>query len=589
MERVEIHKLLKENLNLQDEVIVKELLNYLEMEFRKICLNLISEITESGITLKSMYSEIASLQRPSWGCWNGFLLGALKERRRILNTGSQEQREIINKAKEMTWASIYMEQDEEIEDEKFKEKWQSIVGQTFNNKKKSAKVKELLSIPIQIRNRVAHDNVQDKNWWKDVKYILSYITEWYFKSEIEKHSSKIHEGEPWLIKSEGELWCYNGIDTRAGENTVFYVSESGKSKVDHERDGGVILALKKILGEEELQEANFKKLINKLAPEELKGFFLGGYIVGEKSGEGGFAEVYKATQLSTGRKVALKILKAGLSETDKERFLQEAKYLSMFDHNNIAKVYEQDEQPWRKSQLYDLSGEKWFNDFKKSHGSIVTYIGMEWIEGKTLDNIYLDIKNGESKFDEKEIAQCFMHASEALEVIHNANLIHRDISPKNIMITEDGIVKLMDFGISKTQFENHTIVTSHGKLLGSEPYMSPEQLDYERAKAELGPRSDIYSLGSTFYELFTKIRLFNHNNDAVSIATASQLKRKGERPKLPQLVDKKISWEISTILMGCLENEQSDRYVSAQKLKEDIQRYLSDMPIQYKKPSVIRR
>lgn len=182
-----------------------------------------------------------------------------------------------------------------------------------------------------------------------------------------------------------------------------------------------------------------------------------------------------------------------------------------------------------------------------------------------------------------------MEASEALEAIHNANLIHRDITPKNIMITEGGSIKLMDFGISRSQFEERTIVTSHGKLLGSEPYMSPEQLDYEKAKAELGPKSDIYSLGSTFYELFSRTRIYNHNNDVISIATASNMKRRGERPKAPNQLNKNISWEISTILMGCLENDQADRYISAQKLKNDINNYLNDRSIEYKRPSLRRR
>ena len=359
--------------------------------------------------------------------------------------------------------------------------------------------------------------------------------------------------------------------------------------MDRRRVGSLISAFKKILGEEKLQEDNFKKLMNRLAPEELKGFLLGGYILGEKTGEGGFAEVFKGTQLSTGKKVALKVLKPSLSEMDRARFLQEAEYLSRFDHPNIVRIYEQDEQPWRKSQLYDLAEAEWFDNFKKSHGTVLTYIAMEWIEGSTLDDIYRDMKEGKREYTEREIAVWFGQAAEALELIHNANLIHRDISPKNLMINGDNTVKLMDFGISRSQFEERTIVTSHGKLLGSEPYMSPEQLDLERALAEVGPWSDVYSLGSTFYELFTQNRIYNHNNDAISISSASQMKKHGEQPQAPNSINRKLSWEMSTIIMGCLEIEAGDRYESAQKLNDDINRYLNDLPIQYIKPSFRRR
>jgi serine/threonine protein kinase/DNA-binding beta-propeller fold protein YncE len=583
-------ELLYENENISPEVFVRKALDYLEIEFRKICLTLLSEITAANISMKPLYEVIASLQRPSWGCWNGFLLGVLKERRAILNSGSPSQREALSQARELTWAAKYMEESEAISDPEFWAKWRNISGQSFDiTKKNNIKKRELLAIPIQIRNRRAHDNPQDPAWWADVRYILSFIIKWYTESEFEPHYAHFEPYEPWSFEEDHEVWCFNGIDNKGDGSPVYYVSISGKTKADLHRDGSIMSAFQKIMGEEALQETNFKRLMNKLAPEELKGFLLGGYIVGQKVGEGGFAEVYQGLHLSTGRKVALKILKPGLPEVDRARFLQEAAYLSLFDHPNIVRIYEHNEQPWRKSQVYDLSAEEWFNAFKKSHGDILTYIVIEWIDGQTLDDIYREMTEGETGWNERQIAAWLKESAGALEVIHNANLIHRDISPRNIMITEAGTVKVMDFGISRTQIEDRTIITSHGKLLGSEPYMSPEQLDLERARAELGPRSDLYSLGSTFYELFTQTRIYDHNHDAVSVATASEAKKRGERPKAPHLLNKNLSWEITTILMGCLEIEPADRYQSAQKLKEDLNRYLNDLPIEYKRPSLPRR
>lgn len=586
----QISKLLAKGSLESREEFVRSSLNVLEVHFRKMCLLLLGEIASNNIHIRSMISEIAGLQRPSWGCWNGFMLGLLKERRRILNAGTQEQREAVGKSEGLSWAAGFMEENIEIKDNSLLDIFERLGCLNHSkNRRNNLKVRELLSLPIYIRNRMAHDNIADNQWWTDAGIILNFLLNWYLHSGILDHTEKPGFNEPWLIEKDGVLWCYNGINIKGEDSIVYYVSLTGSSMVDYGRSGSVILGFRRILGEEALQEANFKKLLNKNIPDELKGFLLGGYIVGEKTGEGGFAEVFKGTQLSTGRKVALKILKPGLSEADKLRFLHEAEYLSMFDHPNIAKIYEQNEQPWRKSQIYDLSEEKWFSDFKKNHGDILTYIAMEWIEGSTLDDLFLIITSGKAGYSEKEIAQWFAEAAEALEVIHNSNLIHRDISPKNIMVTDKGLIKLMDFGISRTQFGNRTAMTSHGKILGSEPYMSPEQLDYERAKSELGPRSDIYSLGSTFYELFTGTRIYNHDFTAVSIATASDRKRNGEKPKAPKVIKTNISWEISTILMGCLELDQGDRYKSARKLKEDIERFMKDLPIEYKRPSVSRR
>ncbi|HEX2945899.1 MAG TPA: DUF5050 domain-containing protein [Clostridia bacterium] len=582
--------LLQRKSTISQQEFVKEALVILESDFRKMVLSMLGELVSSNIHLKSIYPEIAALQRPSWGCWNGLLLSLLRARRNVMNSGTLAERESIGKCPGLSAAAGEMEQSVEIDDDKFFGILEKSGYMSASQKRASnLKARELFSIPIFFRNRIAHDNIQDDKWWEDAAHILSYILQWYAASPFDRYNSTVTANEPWLQEEFGEFWCYNGVSTNNGENVVHYVSLSGKNKVDTDRAGRIILGFKKILGEEELQEANFNRLLNKLAPEELKGFILGGYMVGEKAGEGGFADVYKGVQLSTGRRVAIKVLKTGLSDSDKLRFLHEAEYLSMFDHPNIARIYEYNEQPWRKSQLYDLSEEKWFQDFSKSHGSILTFIAMEWIEGKTLDDIYKDLHDNKKSLTEKEIARWFCDAAGALELIHNANLIHRDITPKNIMVTENGIVKLMDFGISRAQYENRTVVTSHGKMLGSEPYMSPEQLDYERAKNELGPRSDIYSLGGTFYELFTRARLYNHNNDAISIATASAQKMRGERPANPGAVNGSISWEISTILMGCLENEPGDRYQTARQLKEDILRFLEDMPIEYKKPGLMRR
>jgi hypothetical protein len=90
---------------------------------------------------------------------------------------------------------------------------------------------------------------------------LTFIIDWYLRSGIEEHSASLSIGEPWSFEAEKEVWCYNGIDIKGDNSTVIYLSLSGKSHQDHKRAGALLSAFMKILGEEELQEAYFKKLM----------------------------------------------------------------------------------------------------------------------------------------------------------------------------------------------------------------------------------------------------------------------------------------------------------------------------------------
>ncbi len=573
-----------------NENFSKKALNFLERDFRKICLQILSDISLTDLSLKLLFSELTTLQRPSWGCWNGLLSGLLKYQKKILNTGTLKERQELLKAKHLLWALKEFDTFYEIDDTHFKNLCSKITGYTFGKREKSiVRAKDLFIIPIQIRNRVAHDNPENDEWWSDVVYILKYIINIYLSTPIPYHLQNEDFYEPWTIKRDQEIWYYNGINCSTSVNTVYYISQSGKSEAVNQMLGPIIKAFQKLLGQTEVQEENFKRLMEKNAPQEVRGFILDNYIVGKKAGEGGYAEVFKGRHLNTGKTVAIKILKSGMSDMDKARFLREAEFLSKFDHPNIVGIYDHNEQPWKKSGLYDISGEEWFDKFKKEHGEMLTYIALEWIEGCTLDDLFNDIKQGHKSYNEKELAEWFRSCANALEVIHNADLIHRDITPKNIMINENGEIKIMDFGISKTQYAERTIITSRGKALGTEAYMSPEQINTLHAESAIGTKTDIYSLGAIFYELFTCSRIYEHNNNAVSISIATEKKLKGEKPKDPRTLVKSMSWEISVILTGCLETEQTDRYESALKLKNDLNNFINDKPIEYKKPGLVRR
>jgi serine/threonine protein kinase/formylglycine-generating enzyme required for sulfatase activity len=290
-------------------------------------------------------------------------------------------------------------------------------------------------------------------------------------------------------------------------------------------------------------------------------------------------------ELSTGRKVAVKILLDGQDDQSKERFQQEARFLSRIDHPNVVQIFGYGEETWSAPRAISLSEEEWFKSFSKS-APIKSFIAMEWVEGGTLDE-FINPSDEANRVSDKQIAEWFAQATSALSAVHFSGLVHRDLKPSNLMVDDDGEIKLMDFGIARSQDKERTLQTATGGGLGTLAYMSPEQIRAANKEAEVGPPTDIYSLCATFYELFTHRRLFGHDTESLEMITTRKLA--GERPERPRLITKGLPWELETILMGGLEAHVEDRYPSMEAVRHDIHRFLNDEPIEYKRPTLKRR
>ncbi|MDP6370576.1 MAG: serine/threonine-protein kinase [Planctomycetota bacterium] len=187
-------------------------------------------------------------------------------------------------------------------------------------------------------------------------------------------------------------------------------------------------------------------------------------------GEGPLSEVYRARDTKLGRTVALKILRAH-AEIDPEadqRFLREAVHTSGFAHENIATVFE----------------------YGEDHGT--SFIAMEYLRGRTLDALI-----AERPLPYEEGLRIARQVTAALQVVHAGSVVHRDLKPGNIMLLDDGSVKLLDFGIARASGD--TKITQHGMLVGTVLYMSPEQVRGD----DLDSRSDIFSLGAVLYHALT--------------------------------------------------------------------------------------
>lgn len=259
----------------------------------------------------------------------------------------------------------------------------------------------------------------------------------------------------------------------------------------------------------------------------------------EKIGEGGMATVYKARCNILKRYVAVKVLREEFT-TDEEfirRFNTEAQAAASLTHPNIVSI------------------------FDVGHEDNVYYIVMELVQGKTLKEII----NEAGVLPWKWSVNIAIQVASALETAHKNNIVHRDIKPHNIIITEDGIAKVTDFGIAKAV--SNSTITAFGTTIGSVHYFSPEHArgGYTDAK------SDIYSLGVVMYEMLTGRVPFDADTP-VSIA----LKHMQEKPVEPMKLNPSIPFAINKIIMKAMEKEPSLRYQNATEMLKDLSMALKD-------------
>ena len=274
---------------------------------------------------------------------------------------------------------------------------------------------------------------------------------------------------------------------------------------------------------------------------DLEGRLLGNrYEIKEKIGNGGMAMVYKAKDQVLNRFVAIKILRDEFT-TDEEfikRFSIEAQSAASITHPNIVSVYD----VGNEGNLY--------------------FIVMELIKGKTLKDIIIE-EGGALPW--KWSTNIAIQIAAALETAHKNNIVHRDIKPHNIIITEDGIAKVTDFGIAKAV--SNSTITAFGSTIGSVHYFSPEH-----AKGGFtDSKSDLYSLGVVMYEMLTGKVPFDADTP-VSVA----LKHMQEEPVPPIELNEKIPSALNDIILKAMRKDPTLRYQSATEMLRDLNNALKD-------------
>ena len=269
----------------------------------------------------------------------------------------------------------------------------------------------------------------------------------------------------------------------------------------------------------------------------------GRYRLGELVGRGGMAEVYEGTDTRLGRTIAVKLLKADLAndESFEEKFRQEAQASARMAHPTIVRVYDAGEE---------VTSDEFGTERK------VPFIVMEYVKGTLLRDL---IHNGEVT-TEKAVKYASSILT-ALEVSHNAGIIHRDMKPANVMVVGNDQVKVMDFGIARAVTDNSATKAATMGILGTAQYFSPEQARGEAVDL----RTDLYSTGVILYEMLAGRPPFK-GESAVSVA----YQHVSEAVTPPSEHNPSVSKELDAVVMKSMEKSREDRYQTAAEFRQDL-------------------
>ena len=265
-------------------------------------------------------------------------------------------------------------------------------------------------------------------------------------------------------------------------------------------------------------------------------------------GRGGMAEVYRARDIRLDRIVAIKTLRTDLARDQifQARFRREAQSAASLNHPSIVAVYDTGED--------------------MATGVPVPYIVMEYVDGRTVRDL---LQEGHRLLPERSL-EIIDGVLRALDYSHQAGIVHRDIKPGNVMVTRNGDIKVMDFGIARAMSDAQATMTQTAQVIGTAQYLSPEQARGERVDA----RSDLYSAGCLLYELLTGRPPFTGDSP---VAIAYQHVR--ENPVPPSRVDPDVPAWADAIVLKAMAKSPADRYQTAADMRADLQRAASGMPV----------
>jgi len=340
----------------------------------------------------------------------------------------------------------------------------------------------------------------------------------------------------------GKLALDNGLAT---QTEIEFCREQQKQSSDPNQR-----SLADLLVENAFITVNQAKRIKSQLEERKNTSQIPGYQLIGRIGKGAMATVYKARQLSLDRIVAIKVLPKRMSENKEfvDRFYYEGRAAAKLSHNNIVQAIDVGSTP---------------DGFH--------FFVMEYIEGLTLYDLMLPPPTGQGRsFSEAEALDTMIQITDALAHAHNRGLIHRDVKPKNIILTPEGVAKLTDLGLAREVNDTQLAESEAGKAYGTPYYISPEQI---RGDVDIDFRADIYSLGATMYHLVTGRPPFEA--DTPSAVMHKHLKQ-ALRP--PDHINTALSPGISEIVEVAMAKEREERYAHTEDMLEDLRAVRNNQP-----------
>ncbi len=335
-----------------------------------------------------------------------------------------------------------------------------------------------------------------------------------------------------LDSTLGRLVVERGLATDQDVQDVLQLQEHAASEGDvNQRSLADLLVANGIVTQRQIDRV--KPLIEDSRPSRQ----LPGYHIIDKLGAGAMATVYKAKQESLDRIVAVKVLPQRYMDNAEfiERFYAEGRAAAKLNHPNIV-------------QAIDVG-----------HAGEFHYFVMEFVEGST---VYDHIADG-AKYGETEALAIIIQIARALDHAHQAGFIHRDVKPKNIMITPNGTAKLADMGLARALADHEAAEAEKGKAYGTPYYISPEQI---RGELDIDFRADIYSLGATFYHMLTGRVPFDGANPS-----AVMHKHLKSQPTPPDHINPELSAGVCEIIEVCMAKDRKKRYASTSDLLQDLE------------------
>ncbi len=344
------------------------------------------------------------------------------------------------------------------------------------------------------------------------------------------------------------------LDTEVGK-AVVEMGLATKSEIDFCREQQKQSSdpnqrsLADLLVENNFVTINQVKRIRSRVDDQKKSQIPGYQLLGQL-GKGAMATVYKARQVSLDRIVAIKVLPRKMSENAEfvDRFYKEGKAAARLSHPNIM-------------QAIDVA----------STPDGLHFFVMEYLEGKSLYDVMTPPPHGDGKvFSEDEALDITIQMADALAHAHERGLIHRDVKPKNIMLTPAGVAKLTDLGLARAVDDKHAAESEAGKAYGTPYYISPEQI---RGDVDIDFRADIYSLGATMYHLVTRRPPFEGENP--SAVMHKHLKQ----PLVPpDHINTALSAGVGEIIEVAMAKNRDERYARTEDMLEDLRLVRSGQP-----------